>query len=49
MNKCCTGNCRQGRDCKAREPELNGWDKAMLLVTVLGSAVVVGVWFFGGA
>lgn len=48
MNKCCNQRCNQGRNCPT-ESELNGWDKAMLLVAGLGSAVVIGVWFFGGS
>lgn len=47
MNKCCNGNCNQGRNCPV-EPEFTKWDKAMLLVAGLGSAVVIGVWFMGG-
>lgn len=49
MNKCCTDNCRQGRDCHDRHGTVTGWDAAVLWVAVLGSAAVLGVWFFGGA
>lgn len=46
MSKCCNQRCNQGRNCRV-EPELSAWDKAILLVAVVGSAVVLVVWFFG--
>lgn len=43
MNKCCNGNCNQGRNCPV-EQELTKWDWAVLAVSLVGSGIVFCVW-----
>jgi len=49
---CCTGNCRQGRDCPLRKPDTECWfvtaAAAVMCVVSLGAPVALWLLGYGG-